>query len=97
MDDYNDFLKGTIAMGYAIVALFFLRFHWKTRDRLFVIFAAAFFLLGAIRVGMVFLNDPMEHRYLYWIRFAAYVLILAAIIDKNLPRARKASPSAGSS
>jgi hypothetical protein len=89
VDEFNDFLKGAIAMGYATAALFFLRFYWRAADRLFLMFAASFILLGVIRVCMVFWNDPMEHHFLYWIRFAAYLLILAAIIDKNLPRARK--------
>jgi hypothetical protein len=35
------------------------------------------------------LAAPNENApYLYWIRFAAFVLILAAIIDKNRPRTR---------
>jgi hypothetical protein len=89
MDEFNDFLKGAIAMGYATAALFFLRFYWRTRDRLFVMFAAAFLVLGAIRIGMVVWHDPMEHHFLYWLRFVAYLLILVAIIDKNLPRQKR--------
>src|SRR5688500_9381322 len=85
VDDFNDFLKGTIAMGHAVAALFFLGFYWRTSYRLFVMSAASFFLLGAIRVGMVVWHDPMEHHFLYWLRFAAYLLILFAIVDKNLP------------
>ena len=96
MDEFNDFLKGAIAMGYATTALFFLRFYWRTSDRLFVMFAASFLLLGAIRVGMVVWHDPMEHHFLYWLRLVAYLLILVAIIDKNLPRPKRAAP-AGSS
>ena len=88
MDEFNDFLKGAIAMGYATAALFFLRFYWRTKDRLFVMFAASLFLLGLIRVGMMVWNDPMEHEFLYWFRLFAYLLILGAIIDKNLPRQR---------
>lgn len=94
MDEFNDFLKGAIAMGYAVAALFFLRFYWRTSDRLFVMFAASLLLLGAIRFGMVVWHDPMEHHYLYWLRFVAYLLILIAIIDKNLPwQQRRPSPA----
>ena len=89
MDELNDFLRGAIAMGHAVASLFFLRFYWRTRDRLFVMFSAAFFLLGVIRVCMLFKHDPLEQQYLYWIRFAAYLLILVAIIDKNLPKREK--------
>lgn len=86
MSEINDFLRGAIAMGHAVAGLFFLRFYWQTRDRFFVLFAAAFFLLGGTRVGMIFLADPMEQHFLYWLRFASYLLILGAILDKNLPR-----------
>jgi hypothetical protein len=84
--DLNDFLRGATAMGHAIAGLFFLRFYVRSRDRLFLMFSAAFFLLGGIRLAMVFVADPREHHFLYWVRFLAYLLILAAIVDKNLPR-----------
>jgi hypothetical protein len=96
VDDFNDFLKGAIAMGHAVASLVFVRFYWRTRDRLFVMFAAAFLLLGVIRVCMMIWGDPDEHKFLYWVRFAAYVLILVAIVDKNLPR-RVSDPKADGS
>jgi hypothetical protein len=37
--DMESFIMGTIAMGSAIVAVFFLRFWRDTSDRLFAIFA----------------------------------------------------------
>ena len=95
MDAVNHILTGAVTMGYAITAVFFLRFYWRARDRLFAMFGASFFLLGAVRVGTVVWQDPMEHQFLYWVRFAAYLLILAAIVDKNLPRARKRIDPAG--
>ena len=42
----------------------------------------AFWLLGAIRLLTVFQADQ-EHPF-YWLRFAGYAIILAAIVDKNL-------------
>jgi hypothetical protein len=96
VDEFNDFLKGAIAMGHAVACLIFLRFYSRTRDRLFVMFAVAFLLLGVIRVCMMIWVDPMEHRFLYWVRLAAYVLILVAIIDKNLPR-KASGPKTGGS
>jgi hypothetical protein len=88
MDDpnLNFFVRGATAMGHLIAGLFFLRFFWRIGDRLFLIFSIAFGLLGAIRIAMIFFEDPREHNYLYWIRFLAYLLIMAAIVDKNLPR-----------
>jgi hypothetical protein len=81
------FLMGAIAMAWGVAALFFLKFWRETRDRLFLIFAVAFGLLGAARVIMAALEEPQdEHSNLYWLRLAAYLLILIAIIDKNRPR-----------
>ena len=85
-DNVNAFLSGIMAMGYATAGLFLLRFWNKTGDRLFALFASAFWLLGMIRVAMVLLGEPGDEHFLYWIRFGAYLIILAAILDKNLRR-----------
>jgi hypothetical protein len=80
----DQFLRGAIAMACLIIGLFFLRFWRQTRDRLFLIFAAAFWLLGLTRVAVALTGGHDEERILiYMIRLAAYVLILTAIIDKN--------------
>ena len=80
----QDFVLGAIAMACWAASLFFFRFWQKSRDRLFAIFAAAFLLLGLTRVGLALAKDPSEDTtYLYWVRLAAYVLILVAIADKN--------------
>lgn len=91
MSVMQDFLRGMIAMGCAVAALYFLRFWRSTGDRLFLIFALAFFLMACIRVGLgcapeLGLKADEHSIYLYGLRFVAYVLILAAIIDKNRPR-----------
>jgi hypothetical protein len=79
---------GAIAMGYAVAGLFFLRFWRKTRDRLFALFSLALFVLAVNRVASVLLGIPSGGAdHVYWVRFAAFALILAAIVDKN--RARK--------
>jgi hypothetical protein len=81
------FLMGAIAMAWGVVSLFFLRFWRETRDRLFLIFAIAFALLGSSRLIMAAIQEPQnEHTHLYWMRLAAYLLILIAIADKNRPR-----------
>lgn len=80
----NEFLSGGTAVACWTVALFFLRFWKQTHDRLFVIFALAFGLLGLIRLGIVLSGPASEsHTMLYYVRLAAYLLILIAIIDKN--------------
>jgi hypothetical protein len=77
-------MAGAIAMGYAVAALFFLRFWRDTRDRLFAVFAAAFFMLGGQRLLLATTTVEAESRTgLYLIRLAAFVLILLAIVGKN--------------
>lgn len=85
MTPINSFLTGVIAMACWVAAGFFLRFWRDTHDRLFIIFAAAFALLGVTRLALVFVRGE-EHDYVYWVRLAAFVLILVAIVDKNRPR-----------
>jgi hypothetical protein len=78
------FIMGAIAMASAIVALFFLRFWRDTGDRLFAIFAVAFLLLGTTRLGLALSPEQSEgETSWYWLRLVAFLLILAAIIDKN--------------
>ena len=80
----EEFLMGVIAMSSGVAALFFLRFWRDTGDRLFVIFACAFVLLAITRIGLALSKEQMEgHTHWYWVRLAAFLLILFAIIDKN--------------
>jgi hypothetical protein len=84
MDELEGFMMGAIAMASAVAALFFLRFWRDTGDRLFAIFSAAFLLLGITRVGLAVSNVPLEGQtHWYWVRLAAFLLILLAIVDKN--------------
>lgn len=83
-DALSSLTSGVLVMGYLIVGLFFLRFWHETRDRLFGIFAAAFWLLAVQRFLLVLLeNTPREDVWLYGLRLLAFVLILTAIVDKN--------------
>jgi len=80
----NDLLSGACIAGYLVVGLIFLRSWRETRDRLFALFAAAFWLLGFQRVLLAMTDQLSENRpYLYLLRLAAYLLILWAIVDKN--------------
>jgi len=83
-DAVTAMVSGALVMGYAVAALFFLRFWRETRDRLFGIFAAAFALLSVQRLALALSTDPNgDQLLLYGMRLLAFVLILAAIIDKN--------------
>ncbi len=80
----NDFLMGAMAMACGVAALFFLRFWRDTQDRLFALFSVSFVLLGITRIGLAMTHEPSENQtYFHWVRLAAFVLILVAIIDKN--------------
>ncbi|HKU59897.1 MAG TPA: DUF5985 family protein [Gemmatimonadales bacterium] len=81
---FGHVVSGAITMGYLVVGLFFLRFWRDTRDRLFLIFAVAFWILAVQRVALVLTRHMAETAAgLYLLRLFAFLLILAAIIDKN--------------
>jgi len=83
----SQFISGMIMMGYLVSGIFFLRFWRDSRDRLFALFGAAFFILALQRVGLQLSHDIPEHESLwYFVRLAAYVIIIIAIIDKNQKR-----------
>ena len=71
-------------MGYIVVGLFFLKFWKQSRDRLFSLFALAFFILAGQRLALALTTQNSEGNvFLYLVRLLAFLLILVAIIDKN--------------
>lgn len=85
-----EFVSGLIAMGFAVSALFFLRYWRQTRDSLFAAFAAAFALLALNQTLLAFSRVPIEERSpLYLLRLAAALLIIAAVLFKNLSGPRR--------
>lgn len=87
MMDYPVFpyISGVITMGYLIAGLFFLRFWSRTRDKLFVAFACAFWLLALNQALVALAGVPREEQsWIYLLRLAAFTLIIAAIVGKNL-------------
>lgn len=82
--ELNAFLSGAITLGFLVASLFFARFWRRTRDGLFLAFAAAFALLGLNQALLVFSGIPVEERSpLYLIRLVAFLLIIVAIVRKN--------------
>lgn len=78
-------LCGAIAMGCWAIGLFFLRFWVASRDRLFLIFTTSFWLLGIERIFPILTDfDSERNEWQYLLRLVAFVLILFAILDKNL-------------
>jgi alpha-D-ribose 1-methylphosphonate 5-triphosphate synthase subunit PhnI len=85
-----DFLAGAVTLGYAVAAVFFLRFWRKTADRLFLSFALAFTLLAVNQVLAAILEAGDERTpYVYSLRVLGFLLILWAIVEKNLSGRRK--------
>jgi hypothetical protein len=81
----NEFLRGALAMGYIVNAMFFLRYWQRTRDRLFGVFALAFLVLAANQVALVQLGDGHElAAALYLLRLVAFSVVLIGIVDRNL-------------
>ncbi|HUS24276.1 MAG TPA: DUF5985 family protein [Candidatus Binatia bacterium] len=89
-----EFLSGAVTMGFVVAAGFFLSFWRKTGDRLFLAFAAAFVLFAlnqALAAGLTVMLEPAS--LVYGLRVLGFILILAAIVDKNITSG--ASPASG--
>ncbi len=85
-----NYLAGAVTLGYFIAGAFFLRFWRKTGDRLFFAFAAAFGLLALNAAIAAFLDAGDENTvYAYALRVLGCMLILWAIVDKNLSVRRR--------
>lgn len=80
----RELLSGFTAAGALIAALYFLKFWSRSADRLFAFFAAAFGLMAVNQVALGLTDPEDEVRVLFYcLRLAAFVLIIAAILDKN--------------
>ncbi len=76
---------GALIFGYLLGGLFFLRFWHRTHERLFLIFAIAFWLMALNQLALVFLSVPKdEAHFVYLIRISAFALIAYAIVRKNM-------------
>jgi hypothetical protein len=88
--ELHGFINGAVAMGYVVAALFFLSFWRKTRDALFLAFAGAFLLLGLAQPLPTLLGLPDEQQApIYLVRLAAFLLIIWAILRKNMQGGRR--------
>ena len=84
-----DFLSGAVTLGYLVAAAFFLSFWRKTAERLFLAFGAAFVLFAfnqALAFALTVVNEP--YSLIYALRVIGFLVILGAIVDKNLRSAR---------
>ncbi len=79
-----EIVSGAIMMACLVAGFFFFRFWKKTTDVLFLMFAAAFWLLSLERLVLGYIGTKNEpNPEIYMIRLSAFILILLAIVQKN--------------
>jgi hypothetical protein len=83
-EPWYGFMFGLLTALSATASLFFVR-YWRTaRDRFFLFFAVAFLALGLNWALLVGRDSRGEYApYFYLLRLFAFLLILAAVVDKN--------------
>ena len=78
------FMRGGLVACCWIAGLFFFRFYRSTSDRLFLFFAASFWVFSLNWLTLALLGVPQEARHLvFLLRLVAFGLILVGIWDKN--------------
>lgn len=83
----EQFLSGAVVMGFAVAGLLFLSYWRRTRDRLFLMFSASFFLLAVNYIWLAITQIPVEERSpLFVVRLLAFAMLIVAIIQSNRPR-----------
>jgi hypothetical protein len=79
-----DFVSGATMAAALVIAAIFFRYWRQTHDRLFLGFALGFAVFAVSRLILAFLHEDDEGRvFVYGLRLLAFLLILAAIVDKN--------------
>lgn len=82
-----EMLWGACAMACVVIMLFFLRFHRRSGDLLFLLFALGFALLAVNWVGIALASVQSEARaWFFLVRLGAFLLFLGAIVHKNLKK-----------
>lgn len=86
-----EFMQGAIMMSMAASGVFFLKFWFQTKDRLFLWFAVSFFLMSLNRIALAAIETPENKTVFYFVRLLSYLIIVVAIFEKNRPQ-RKDGP-----
>lgn len=82
-----EMLSGALLLSYLVAGAHFFRFWRRIKDRLFLHFAIAFWLFASNQLATsipVVTNETGGYEYL--LRVLGFLLIIVAIIDKNLLR-----------
>ncbi|MDP1913280.1 DUF5985 family protein [Brevundimonas sp.] len=87
-------ISGAIIMGYAVAALFFLKFWRRTNDTLFLAFAAAFLLMATTPLLTIVMKVPREEQSpFYLLRLLAFLILIVAVVAKSSARSLSSGPS----
>ena len=87
MMDLHAYLLGAVSALSVVAVVFFLRYWRLSGDRFFLIFAVAFSLMAVNWAAVAVTAPASESRHwVYAIRLLAFLVILAAIVDKNRDR-----------
>ena len=82
---FDGFMLGIIVATSWTAGLFFLKFWRRTHDFLFLAFSIAFTVEGLNRLMFLTVRHPNEGSpSIYIIRFFSFLLVLYAIVRKNL-------------
>jgi hypothetical protein len=88
------FLWGATAFACWVIALFFLKYWRATRDRLFLFFSVAFWILSLNWIGLAATDPYREARHwAYLVRVAGFTSIILGILDKNRRPPVRPSPT----
>ena len=79
----RQFISGMLVMAFAVAGLFFLRFAKRTKDSFFTWLAIAFWIFGAVRMGLTLTSESLEGTVFYIFRLIGFLIIIAAIWRKN--------------
>ena len=83
----SEFLLGLVSMGCAVASLCFFRYWRDTHERLFLYFGLSFLIEALNRAHFALSLPSTDDEPLYYgVRLLSYLLILWAILEKNLPR-----------
>lgn len=95
---FSDFLAGVTMATFAASGVFFLKFWRASRDRFYLLFSLACWLLALDRTTSVAVGISQQalrsvatesSSWVYLIRLVAYLMILFAIIEKNRSTGRR--------
>lgn len=79
------FINGGLATGFLVATLFFVRFWKRTGDALFTMFGFAFGILAVAQPLPMLTGATSETQApIYLLRLLAFVLIIGAVVRKNM-------------